>query len=41
MTVLVNPRATFAFLKSFSTNDFRDDIKKITVPTLILHGGRG
>lgn len=24
---------------NFSETDFRDDVKKITVPTLILHGG--
>lgn len=30
--------AALACMDSFSTTDFRDDLKKITVPTLVIHG---
>jgi len=30
--------AALGCMKAFATTDFRDDLKKITVPTLILHG---
>lgn len=30
--------AALGCMQSFATTDFRDDLKKITVPTLILHG---
>jgi len=33
-----NPIATLECAKSFSSTDFRNDIKKINVPTLIIHG---
>jgi pimeloyl-ACP methyl ester carboxylesterase len=33
-----SPHATRECLKSFSTTDFRDDLEKINVPTLIIHG---
>ena len=29
---------TFDFIKAFSETDFRPDLKKFGVPTLILHG---
>lgn len=30
--------AALGAMKAFGTTDFRDDIKKITVPTLVIHG---
>ncbi len=33
-----SPIATIECAKSFSTTDFRDDVVKINVPTLIIHG---
>ncbi len=33
-----SPRATLECLKSFSTTDFRDDMRMIAVPTLFIHG---
>jgi non-heme chloroperoxidase len=33
-----SPRATLECLKSFSTTDFRADLKAIKIPTLIIHG---
>lgn len=30
--------AALACMDSFGTTDFRDDLKKVTVPTLVLHG---
>ncbi len=30
--------AALGCMKAFATTDFRDDLKKITVPTLIIHG---
>jgi len=33
-----SPRATLQCAKSFSSTDFRDDMKAINVPTLIIHG---
>ena len=26
-------------MQSFATTDFRDDLKKLTVPVLVIHGG--
>jgi non-heme chloroperoxidase len=34
-----SPRATHECAKAFSTTDFRNDVTKFNVPTLILHGG--
>ncbi|MFT3705960.1 MAG: alpha/beta hydrolase [Agriterribacter sp.] len=31
-------QSTVECIKSFSRTDFRDDVKKITVPTLLIHG---
>ena len=31
--------AALGCMEAFGTTDFRDDLKKITVPTLVLHGG--
>ncbi len=33
-----SPRATLKCAESFSTTDFRDELKMIKVPTLIIHG---
>lgn len=33
------PHAARACMDSFATTDFRDDLKKLTVPTLVIHGG--
>ncbi len=33
-----SPKATLDCVRSFSETDFRQDLKKITVPTLIIHG---
>jgi non-heme chloroperoxidase len=35
---MASPRATIECAKSFSTTDFRNEVKLITVPTLIIHG---
>jgi pimeloyl-ACP methyl ester carboxylesterase len=32
------PHAALACMDAFATTDFRDDLKQITVPTLIIHG---
>ncbi len=31
--------AALACMDAFSTTDFREDLKKVTVPTLVIHGG--
>jgi non-heme chloroperoxidase len=31
-------KAALACMKSFATTDFRDDLAKVTVPTLVIHG---
>ena len=36
--MISSPIATLDCAKSFSTTDFRDDVLKINVPTLIIHG---
>ena len=33
-----DPTAALACMKAFGTTDFRDDLKAVTVPTLVLHG---
>jgi pimeloyl-ACP methyl ester carboxylesterase len=38
LAAVASPRATQACMKSFGTTDFREDIAKITAPTLIIHG---
>ena len=38
VTSLAAPNATDDCVTSFSSTDFRDDLKKITVPTLVIHG---
>jgi pimeloyl-ACP methyl ester carboxylesterase len=35
---LASPRATLECVKSFSETDFREDLKNVSVPTLIIHG---
>ena len=36
--MIASPIATLECAKSFSSTDFRDDVLKINVPTLIIHG---
>lgn len=38
ITLQSNGNATVKAMRSWSTTDFREDIKKINVPTLIIHG---
>ena len=33
-----SPKATYDCVKSFAYTDFRDDLKKLDVPTLVIHG---
>ena len=40
VTSLAAPNATADCVTSFSGTDFRDDLKKITVPTLVIHGDK-
>jgi non-heme chloroperoxidase len=35
---LSSPHAALACMDAFSTTDFRDDLTKISVPTLVIHG---
>ncbi len=35
---LASPKATLDSAKAFATTDFRDEMRTITVPTLIIHG---
>jgi pimeloyl-ACP methyl ester carboxylesterase len=35
---LASPHATLECAKAFSTTDFREEMAKIKVPTLIIHG---
>lgn len=38
IAAFASPKATHDCISSFSRTDFRDDLKKIDVPTLIIHG---
>ncbi|MEO5594295.1 MAG: alpha/beta hydrolase [Chitinophagaceae bacterium] len=38
LTTVATQQSTLECAKSFSSTDFRNDVKKITVPTLIIHG---
>lgn len=38
LALLGSPKATLDCAKSFSETDFREDIKAVTVPALIIHG---
>lgn len=38
LCAVASPRATLQCAVSFSTTDFRDDLPKVNVPTLIIHG---
>jgi len=31
-------KAALGAMNAFATTDFRDDLKKVTVPTLVIHG---
>jgi non-heme chloroperoxidase len=33
------PHAALACMDSFGTTDFREDLKRVTLPTLVIHGG--
>lgn len=35
---IASPRATFAGVDAFGRTDFREDLEKFTVPTLVIHG---
>ena len=35
---LASPKATYDCVKAFSATDFRHDLAKVTVPTLVIHG---
>lgn len=39
LTLQGSPKATMDCVTSWSSTDFREDIKQIKVPTLIIHGG--
>lgn len=38
IAVWANPKATLDCVKAFAFTDFREDLKKFDVPTLVLHG---
>lgn len=38
IAAFASPKATYDCVKSFSYTDFRDDLKKFDVPTLVIHG---
>ncbi len=38
IAVWANPKATIDCVKAFSSTDFREDVKAINVPTLVMHG---
>ena len=40
VTSLAAPNATDECMTSFSSTDFRNDLKKVTVPTLVIHGDK-
>jgi non-heme chloroperoxidase len=40
IAVWASPKATIACTESFSSTDFRDDLAKFDIPTLILHGDK-
>ena len=38
LLAVASPKATIDCITAFSRTDFRDDLTKITVPTLVIHG---
>lgn len=38
LALFASPKATLDCISAFSRTDFREDLKKITIPTLIIHG---
>ena len=38
MALIASPKGTLDSTTAFATTDFRDDLTKITVPTLVIHG---
>lgn len=39
MALTASPKATIDLVRAWSGTDFRDDLAKIRIPTLIIHGG--
>jgi non-heme chloroperoxidase len=40
IAVWASPKATYDCVTAFATTDFREDLKKFNIPTLILHGDK-
>ncbi len=40
VTSLASPKATYDCVKAFGGTDFRPDLAKVTVPTLVIHGDK-
>ncbi len=38
MALTASPKATIDLVRAFSETDFRDDLAKFTIPTLVIHG---
>ncbi len=38
IAVMAQPQATIDCVTAFGMTDFRDDVRKMTVPTLVVHG---
>ncbi|MCP1327656.1 alpha/beta fold hydrolase, partial [Halomonas sp. 707D4] len=38
IAAFASPKATFDCIKAFSYTDFRDDLPKMKLPTLVIHG---
>lgn len=38
LALFASPKATLDCISAFSRTDFREDLKKITIPTLVIHG---
>ncbi len=38
-TLFATPKAMIDCIESFATTDFREDLKKFDIPTLVIHGG--
>ncbi len=38
VAMLASPKATIDCVRAFSETDFREDLRKLTVPTLVIHG---
>ena len=40
IAVMAQPQATVECVTAFGMTDFRDDVRKMTVPTLVIHGSK-